>query len=327
MTYNLSTPDRIALRLPLTSDAIEIAQRFSQSQPPATRKRIILNTLAVYTVHNYLEMMGFPTDLQAGDSWNPIASMCMDVADLAVTGIGKLECRPVTLADREYTIPPEVWLDRIGYTFVRLDLETRTATIEGFTPYAKATISPARLRSPEALLDRLHSLMAKPLVKLDRWLQDAIEGVGQTVESLLPPAPAFRGVNGAIEGVWQTVESLFPTAEFAFRAVPSNAIRRAKVLDLGIQLQENKVALVVELTPDPNTDRTHIRLQVHPLDRLSLPPQLQLSVIDDEDRITLATTSRAADDTIQLQFSGTVGENFVVNIVLGDARITERFVI
>ena len=303
MTYNLSTPDNITLRLPITSDAIEVAQRFSQSQPLATRKRIILNTLAVYTVHNYLEMMGFGTDLQAGDSWNPIASMCMDVADLAVTGIGKLECRPVTLADREYPIPPEVWLDRIGYTFVRLDLETRTATIEGFTPYAKATISPARLRSPEELIDRLHSLMAKPLVKLDRWLQETIEGV------------------------WQTVESLFPTSEFAFRAVPSNAIRRAKVLDLGIQLQGNKVALVVELTPDPTTDRTQIRLQVHPLERLSLPPQLRLSVIDDEDRITLETTSRAADDTIQLQFSGTGGENFVVNIVLGDARITERFVI
>lgn len=303
MTYNLSTPDNIALRLPITSDAIEVAQRFSQSQPPATRKRIILNTLAVYTVHNYLEMMGFPTDLQAGDSWNPIASMCMDVADLAVTGIGKLECRPVTLAEREYLIPPEVWLDRIGYTFVRLNLETRTATIQGFTPYAKATISPARLRSPEELIDQLHSLMAKPIVKLDRWLQETIEGV------------------------WQTVESLFPTSEFAFRAVPSNAIRRAKVLDLGIQLQGNKVALVVELTPDPTTDRTHIRLQVHPLDRLSLPPQLQLSVIDDEDRIVLETTSRAADDTIQLQFSGTVGENFVVNIVLGEARITEQFVI
>ncbi len=303
MTYNLNTPDNIALRLPITSDAIEVAQRFSQSQPPATRKRIILNTLAVYTVHNYLEMMGFPSDLQAGDSWNPIASMCMDVADLAVTGIGKLECRPVTLADREYPIPPEVWLDRIGYTFVRLDLETRTATIQGFMPYAKATISPARLRSPEALLDRLHSLMAKPIVKLDRWLQETIEGV------------------------WQTVESLFPTSAFAFRSVPSNAIRRAKVLDLGIQLQGNKVALVVELTPDPTTDRTQIRLQVHPFERITLPPQLQLSVIDDEDRIILETTSRAADDTIQLQFSGTVGENFVVNIVLGEAQITERFVI
>jgi Protein of unknown function (DUF1822) len=303
MTYNLSTPDDIALRLPITSDALEVAQRFSQSQPPATRKRIILNTLAVYTVHNYLELMGFPTDLQAGDSWNPIASMCMDVADLAVTGIGKLECRPVTLADREYPIPPEVWLDRIGYTFVHLDLETRTATIQGFTPYAKATISPARLQSPEELIDRLHSLMAKPLVKLDRWLQETIEGV------------------------WQTVESLFPTAEFAFRAVPSNAIRRAKMLDLGIQLQGNKVALVVELTPDLTTERTHIRLQVHPLDRLSLPPYLQLSVIDDEDRVVLETTSRAADDTIQLHFSGTGGENFVVSIVLGDARITERFVI
>jgi Protein of unknown function (DUF1822) len=48
MTSNLTTPEDMALRLPITSQAIEFARQFSQVQPtPATRERVNLNTLAV----------------------------------------------------------------------------------------------------------------------------------------------------------------------------------------------------------------------------------------------------------------------------------------
>ena len=153
---------------------------------------------------------------------HPIARMCADVADLEVMGIGKLECRPVAPGAREYAIPPEVWLDRIGYAFVEIDLDARSATILGFTPQARATIAPNQLRSPEDLIDRLHDLLETPMVKLDRWLQGAI-----AVADGLP-----------FDTGWQTVEALFPTAELAFRSESTSTIRRVKSIDLGIQLQD-----------------------------------------------------------------------------------------
>jgi hypothetical protein len=304
MTSNLAVPEDMTLRLPITSQAIEFGRQFSQAQPTQiTRERLNLNTLAVYTVHNYLEMMGFRTNLQAGDSWNPIARMCADVADLEVLGIGKLECRPVKPGEREYIIPPEVWLDRIAYAFVQIDLDTREATILGFTPQARATIAPDRLRSVEELIDRLHDLMETPMVKLDRWLQ------------------------GAIDTAWQTIEALFPTSELAFRSEPNQIVRRAKSIDLGIQLQSYSVALIVELIPESNDERTQIRLQVRPIDRIYLPPDLQLIVLDDTDTVFLEAQSRTADNLIQLQFTGNIGENFRVNIALGTAQIIEQFMI
>ena len=163
MTYNLMTPNNIALKLPITSQAIQLAHQFAGQQPTSAKQaQVRLNTLAVCTVNNYLEMIGFGTNLEGGDSWNQIARMGADVADLEVTGIGKLECLPVKAEDTEYTIPAEVWLDRIGYMFVEINLVDREATILGFTPQARARISRDGLRSPEDLIDHLHGLMTTP---------------------------------------------------------------------------------------------------------------------------------------------------------------------
>lgn len=79
-------------------------------------------------------MMGFETNLQGGDSWNPISRMGANVADLEISGIGKLECIPVKPEDTEYSIPAEVWLDRVGYLFVEINLAEREATLREFVP-------------------------------------------------------------------------------------------------------------------------------------------------------------------------------------------------
>ena len=309
--YDTTTPDSIALTLPITDRALDFASQFAQQQAtPAKRDRVSLNTLAVCTVNNYLEMMGFTPNLQSGDSWHPIARMGANVADLVVDGIGKLECIPVRAEEREYTIPPEVWLDRVGYLFVEIDLAARAATIRGFVPQAKAVISRERLRSPEDLIDRLHSLMNTPLVRLDRWLD---------------------GVEDAIATGWQSIESLFTTPELAFRSISAptrpDVIQRGKVIDLGIQLQGDRIALVVELSPTQDEERTQIRLRVLPVDRSNLLADIQLIVLDDENQTFLEARSRTDDSLIQLEFTGTPGEKFAVVVKLGSAEIIEQFTI
>lgn len=319
MTYNLMTPDGIALILPITSRAIEFAGQFAQQQAtPAKRERVSLNTLAVCTVNNYLEMMGFETNLQGGDSWNPISRMGANVADLEISGIGKLECIPVKAEDTEYSIPAEVWLDRVGYLFVEINLAEREATLRGFVPQSSTIVNRSQLRSPEDLIDRLHGLMNSPVVQLDRWLD---------------------GLEDTIETGWRSFQSLFLTPELAFRSISnitrSDVIQRCKVIDLGIQLAGNQIALIIELSPTENKERTQIRLRICPVDdlwpafgnRAYLLPNIQLIILDESEQIFLEAQSRTSDSLIQLEFTGTIGEKFGVVVKLENAQVMEQFII
>jgi hypothetical protein len=306
MTYNSTTPEEMALRLPITSQSIAFANRFSQQQPtPGKRSQVSLNTLAVCAINDYLQMMGFETNLAGGDSWNPIARMCADTADLAVTGIGKLECRPVNPGELEYSIPPEVWLDRVGYLFVEIEPAARAATILGFIPEARASVRLTQLRSLEDFIDHLHGLtIARP--------QSEREILSAWLESL----------EGAISRGWQTIESLTNPPEFAFRSEVNNTISLARRIDLGIQVQQYSVDLVVAITPEASMSRAQIRLQISPVNQVYLPPNLQLIVLDDADMVFLEAQSRAVDNLLQLQFSGNIGEIFKVNLRLGEAEIS-----
>jgi hypothetical protein len=310
MTYNSTTPEDMVIRLPIASQAIAFADRFSQQQPtPAKRAQVSLNTLAVCAIDDYLKMMGFETNLTAGDSWNPIARMCADVADLQVTNIGKLECRPVNPGDLEYSIPPEVWLDRVGYMFVQIDPVARSATILGFIPQARASVRLAQLRSLEDFIDHLHSLMTTPIVQLHRWLE---------------------GIDSAIETGWQTIESLFATPELAFRSANSsiaNSIQRGKVINLGIQLHGHSIALIVELSPVADAERTQVRLRVESTNHSYLLPNIQLIVIDESNQPFLEAQSRSNDNILQLQFTGNPGEKFGAIVKLGAAEVSEQFII
>ncbi len=62
--------------------------------------------------------MGFETNWSDADRSNPWMLSLIDLADLEVKNIWKIECRPV-LPDAEYLeIPTEVSADRIGYVAV-----------------------------------------------------------------------------------------------------------------------------------------------------------------------------------------------------------------
>jgi hypothetical protein len=228
---------------------------------------------------------------------------------LEVTNIGKLECRPVKAGDTQCAIPAEVWLDRIGYMFVEIDLVEREATIHGFVSQAKAIIALARLRSPEDFIDHLHHLMATPVTKLHEWME---------------------GLEGAIAAGWrflEPLESLFATPEYAFRSASySNGLRGGKVIDLGIQLEGYPIALIVELSAIED-ERTRIYLRVCPTNQTYLLPNIQLIVRDESQQIFLEAQSRTADNLIQLEFTGTFGEKFEVVVKYGDAEVTEQFTI
>jgi len=165
---NLQMLNETVLPMPITRKAIQTAEQFAAAIPnPQKSEQVYLNTLAVQAVHDYLQLMGIDTNLQQSDSWNPVVRMCEDVADLMVTGLGKLECRPI-LSDilpalktpiQSSTvplcpIPLEVQDERIGYIVVDIDQQTKRATLLGFTKTAgTGELFWHQLESVDALLE------------------------------------------------------------------------------------------------------------------------------------------------------------------------------
>ncbi|WP_264320961.1 DUF1822 family protein [Zarconia navalis] len=197
-----TTIETTSLPIPITQKARDRARQFSTEQPNRYRaKRVYLNTLAVWAVRDYLQLMEIETNLEASDSWNPLVRMCADVADLKIEGVGTLECRPVkalgiaaptsekitrhSKTSRVCTIPPEVQTDRVGYAIVEIDDANSTATLLGFVKTAgNGTISLTQLESLDGLLAHLDRVR-QPEIQLNRWLRKQFESEWQDAESLL----------------------------------------------------------------------------------------------------------------------------------------------
>jgi hypothetical protein len=274
-------------------------------------------------------MLGIQTNPVVSDSWNPVVRLGANIADLEITGIGRLECRPIKASEQICQIPPEVWEERIGYVVVQIDEAFQEATFLGFVESVQQeTLRIDELRSPEALIDRLHA-QSQPMitssatpeqlrVNLSQWLHNTVDAGWQTLESLFSTtepdlAFSFRGANTLL---------LAPSLEKS-----ENRVIRAKLIDLRVQLVGYPIALVVELHAESNESRT-IVLQVHPAgNQRYLPPSLKFNVLDETGLIFLEAEARSTDDYIQLEFSGFLGELFSAEITLGEARFLEDFVI
>ncbi len=302
-----------ALPLPINQAARYTAQKFAQHQPTLEKaEQVMLNTLAVFTVNYYLDLMSIATDWKKSDSYNPVIRLCADVADLELPGIGRLECRPVREFQDFCYIPNETWDERVAYVVVQIDEFFQEAKILGFVQNVKTDRLPlSQLQSPEALIEYLEQqkqLAIPTLTNLSQWF------------------------NSVVEANWQTVESLLNQAElqpmYAFRGGETiSGTRRAKLFDLGIQIANQPVMLIVEINPQIN-QQTNIRLQLHPTgNQIYLQPGVQLKVLDEFGGLFLEAQARSADNYIQLQFSGEAGERFSVKVGLDDASITEHFLI
>ncbi|MEH2400817.1 DUF1822 family protein [Nostoc sp.] len=316
-TYQL---DDFALTLPISQSARITAQQFANQQPnPEKAEQVRLNTLAVWVVNDYLEMMDIPTDLQASDSWNCVMRLCGNIADLEVPSVGRLECRPVQEHQQICSIPPETWEERVGYLVVQFDESLQEARLLGFMPsVATETLPLEQLQPLEAFIDHLSQLRQSPvssLVNLSQWFAGIFETGWQTIESLwnlpeLRPAYAFRSIE---------------TLELNTLNEPESITKRAKLIDLGIQILNQPVMLIVEISLEEN-QQTSIRLQLHATgNQIYLPPGVNLTVLDSSGAVFLNAQSRKLDNYIQLQFRGEPTEQFSVRVAINDISITEYF--
>ncbi|KYC37311.1 hypothetical protein WA1_47720 [Scytonema hofmannii PCC 7110] len=312
--------------LPITEEARNTARQLAARQPTSEKaEQVLLNTLAVSVVDNYLQMMDIPTDIAASYSRNAFVCLCSDVSDLVVTGLGRLECRPVTAQEQTCHVPVDVWGDRIGYTAVQMDEALEEAAILGFIPTVEAEEIP------------LHQF--QPLRNLLRSLNQPREKVSPSVSATAQLTNLSQWLRNAFETGWQTLDSLVSTPQtnlaFGFRQFRKDGSSRGgKTIDL--QTPQGNYSIILAVSLASSTESTSvseeseidIHVQVIPaMAQTSLPPGLQLMILDESGAIFEETQALSEDDFLLLQISGHPGEKFSIRVALGDISTTEDFVI
>lgn len=302
-----SVADSQAFSIYLPVAAHQKAEQHRQLQSNAQRgEQVYFNALAIYVVNYYLRCLGIPTDWAAGNSRNLAKIPFLDVADLMINGVGRLECRPVLLKATALEISMETWSDRIGYIAVQFSDTLKEARILGFISTTQESMPLRELWSLEAFIFYLGQLSQSP-VSLRQWLTSVVN-----------------------QG-WQLLYQILTLTQLAnaFRSRNQIEMTREQVVDLGLQMGKQSLALALTVTAaDELTDATEVEVwaRAYPVGQDYLLPRVQL-IVGDEAGIHLESCSRDADDFVQQEFMALSGEAFSVTIALADARLTKTFMV
>ncbi|HEY9834299.1 MAG TPA: DUF1822 family protein [Stenomitos sp.] len=348
------TAESLTFKVLLSFEAHALAeQQRRQHTQPQKAKQVYLNSLARYAVDFYCRCMGLETELEASESHHPFMQKFMDVADLNVKHLGKLECRPVLPESKVFEVPPEAWDNRIGYVAVQLNSSLKEAILLGFVPsvaHQQGIIPLSELRSLADFPAYLSEFSQAPepaaphVVNLHNWLEGSVEVGWQTIDQLFTTrqaslASAFRSRTLRFRGKtkheliqilqttqdeetrWQAAESLWELDPNH----PASGVRR--VADLGFHLAGYAVALMVAVLPKRDRSMS-ILLRVYPLASQShLPLGLQLIVLDEAGNTFSEVPAREQDNYIQFKFTADAGDRFSVKVALNEASITENFLV
>jgi hypothetical protein len=154
------------------------------------------------------------------------------------------------------------------------------------------------------------------------------ELLGSTVSDLQPQVSLSQWFDNTFTEGWQTVTELLNPQQLQATA-RTQKLERGKLIDLRADLLSHSVVLLVNLTRDnDDSSSVEITLRVYPTgDDVYLPPSLKLLVLSEDNELFEEVTARSADVFMRCQFEGEVGEEFSVQLVLGDVVVTEDFVI
>lgn len=244
--------------------------------------------------------------------------------------------------------------DRLDETYV-LDLEDTTADLtalwvgqERSTP-AKPVVSPAISLSPAeaaSILERVApaSLLSPRLeipfsqwggLLADRCWRQALSPRedGATTATLTNLKTWLRE---ELSAGWQALDTLLSpqsaSLAHSFRQGPSAArgvkVEGVKLLDLGVDLGQQSIALLVSACEIPD-DRVEIRVQLLPAGELaSLPPNIQLALLSPAGQVLQEVRGRGDDRFIQLKrFTCATGKGFGIRVGLEGVEWSEAFVI
>ncbi|MGD1700000.1 DUF1822 family protein [Dapis sp. BLCC M229] len=124
----------------------------AEQSNPEIGKQTYLNILAVKAVNNLLKWLDFSTDLQQVKSLNPILSGVLNATDLVVEN-KRLFCIPILPEKTEFSVPPDVPENIIGFVAVQFEQVLDKAKVLGYFPVTNVDNLPETI-----LLEKLHPL-------------------------------------------------------------------------------------------------------------------------------------------------------------------------
>lgn len=110
---------------------------------------------------------------------------------------------------------------------------------------------------------------------------------------------------------------------------PKNAaagVRIGKMIELKMELDSDRVVLEITLLPE-GSDKTNIFLRVLPVRSKTLPPNLELIILDEDGEVFWQEKAHHFTNRLMYEFRGAIGDFFQVKIACGEISITEDFTI
>ncbi len=173
-------------------------------------------------------------------------------------------------------------------------------------------LSYCRLLSPSAIplavvankSEQLRVYIEESKTKLSQWLQGVVEESWLTIDTLM-------GANTNL--AWSTRNA-------------DTDFKRGKLIDLGMQLDNQNVALLVKIAQEPE-DKLGVLVQLHPTGgETYLPQNLRLTLLSKTGTNIQEVQARSLDNYIQLKsFKAKAGSRFSIEVRLNDASIIEDF--
>ncbi|MEH1916480.1 DUF1822 family protein [Nostoc sp.] len=171
------------------------------------------------------------------------------------------------------------------------------------------------------------------LLENEQWRQRLYQQRQQSQSSQVR-VNLSRWLEGIYDNAWETTETFllfnFNSIAFNFRSSSGSgvgSIKRAKLIDLGMEIESQKVVLLVAFIPE-DSQQVSIRVQLHPANEEYLPVNIKLALLLESEEIIQSVQAREQDNYIQLKrFDGEVGECFSIQVTFDSHQITEYFVI
>jgi hypothetical protein len=315
--------EQLTFPVPLGMSDFNFAREFSgQQKNTAKARQVLLNTLAVRAVGFYCcNLLSVETDFENSDSWDSSARILMDVADLEIKGLGKLECRPIRPGEKVCYVPPEVWEDRIAYVIVEIDEKRKMANILGFVKKVDAEqVSIEQLQPLEDLRDVFDSI----------WLQQRIEQI-KRIEKLLASD-------------WLESEKVLTASGRSGRSrriSQSSLDSSAMLLNKGklISIDGRDFALMVDIRQQENEqNKFKVSFELIPVGNIrSLPSGLEFALLAPSGKMLTSATAKQGDnwltlppkpailDLEKLEFARQNGKLYQVKITFNGKTHSESF--
>jgi len=342
-------PDISVFTVPITEANHQVAQRFYVHHSDHERsKQVYLNTLSIQAVCFYITCIGFKPDLNQGLSWDPTLQALMNVADVWVDDVGRLECCQVLPGMDAVPVSTQATADRIGYLAVQLNADLTEAELLGFVPSLQdewidmEQVPLTEWRSLNELPKHLATLQSASSMKNETEVKPPSTTQGPWSESTGAIACLSGWLNNPINKGWQALDTIMEQVQqkhqanglaYGFRQplssphshlISSDSVKRGKFLTLGEQARD-ELLFIVGVNPSPVGSELNITVEVYPFEtQLYLPQTIQLAVMDETGKAVLQAQGGNSEG-LEFHFSGEPGERFSVKVSVEGHQIIEQF--